>query len=373
MAKKTIPRESIQRILILGSIGIGNLLLFSPSLRVIREFFPDAHIAIIVLKKAFAELYKSDPNIDEIIIADYSVHDTMMKKIRLIRELRNKKFDLCITTFPSNRLEYNLLPFIAGIKYRVAHRYQTKLLRTCFFLQNYRIPVDVALHDLEQNINLLLPMGLHEMAQKRLSIHIPDEDRESARYFLREKGLDDASLLIGIHAGSSAERDMYLKRWETDKFIELCRKIREAHGASLLIFGGPEEAGTKRKIEGGVGKGCVAVENVSLLTTAALIERCRLFISNDSGLMHIAVAVGVPCAAIFGPTDPGRTSPFGRQNRVIRQGLHCSPCWSIHNVGIGHINCIYPINRCLSELSAAHVYTEIRDMLRVMKKGMDGH
>jgi len=367
MKQKSIPKDSIRRILILGSIGIGNLLLFSPCLRVIRKSFPHAHITMIVLKKAFVDLYEGDPALNEIIVADYAIQNTWWKRIQLIMTLRKKKFDVCFTTFPSNRIEYNLLPFLIGVKYRIAHRYRTKYLRTCSFLQNVKVPVDVTLHDLEQNSNLLKPLGLESHVEKKITMYLSEENRSCAEQFLYKNTIPLKSLIIGIHAGSSIERDMHLKRWAAENFIQLCQKIIQKYQAFFLIFGGPEEREIKHSIAQSINDKSISVDGVSLKTTAALIERCHLFISNDSGLMHIAVGVGVPCAAIFGPTDPGRTSPYGSRNRIIRLGLPCSPCWSITNVGIGHITCIYPINRCLSELTVQHVYDEINSMLSAIK------
>lgn len=366
MPDKLIPKDSIHRIMILGSIGIGNLLLFSSCLRVLRESFPQAYITMIVLKKGFVELYENDQNVDEVIISDYAVHDTWWKRFQLIWDLRNKKFDLSITTFPANRVEYNLLPFLAGAKYRIAHRYRTKFWRTLSFLQNVKVPVDLTLHDLEQNIALLFPLGIEGRAEKRLFITLSDKHHAEAAQFLEQSCLNRNTLFIGIHAGSSSDRNMDLKRWETEKFITLCRRIRERFPVSFLLFGGPEEKPIKDEIARELGDdGCVPVEQVSLKTTAALIGNCRLFITNDSGLMHVAVATDVPCVAIFGPTDSGRTAPYGPRHRVVRLGLHCSPCWSIRNVGVGRIKCIYPTNQCLKELLVERVYKVVEEMLQL--------
>lgn len=365
MPEKLIPKDSIHRIMILGSIGIGNLLLFSPCLRVLRESFPQAHITMIVLKKGFVELYADDPNVNEVLISDYAVQNTWWKRFRLICDLRKRKFDLSITTFPANRIEYNLLSFLAGVKYRIAHRYHTKFWRTFSFLQNNKIPVDLTLHDLEQNIALLRPLGLEGKAEKRLFITLSDKHHTEAAQFLEQSALNKSSIFIGIHAGSSSDRNMDLKRWETEKFIALCKRIMEEYPVSFILFGGSEEKPIKDEITRELGDVCVPVVGVSLKTTAALIGECRIIITNDSGLMHVAVAMGIPCVAIFGPTDPGRTAPYGLRHRVVQLGLHCSPCWSIRNVGVGQIKCIYPTNRCLKELSVERVYKVVEEMMQL--------
>ena len=368
MNLKTIYKNSINRILILGSIGIGNLLMFSPCLRALRKAFPEAHIALIVLKKGFVELYNNEPNVDELIVADYSVQNTWGKRIRFMANLRKGNYDLCITTFPANRLEYNLLPYLAGIKYRIAHRYSTKYWRTCSFLQNYKIPVDIRFHDVEQNIALLQPLGIELDVDKKLYVTLSENNSSEAEQFLQDNHFGKNALCIGIHAGSSVERNMDLKRWDTEKFIALCKQIQSKYEVKFLVFGGPDENNIKHEVKKNLNDSCVSVENVSLITTAALIKRCHLVVTNDSGLMHVAVAMNVPCAAIFGPTDPGRTAPYGPEHKVIRLGLECSPCWSIRNVGVGRIKCIYSVNRCLKDLSVRHVYDVVDKMLSGMEK-----
>ena len=110
------------------------------------------------------------------------------------------------------------------------------------------------------------------------------------------------------------------------------------------------------------------VHGLDLLSTAALVGRCALFITNDSGLMHVAVAMGVRTIAIFGPTDPGRTAPYGKDDVVIRTGIDCSPCWSIHNLGVGNVNCIHPENRCLTELPVEHVKKAVELQLKAVEQ-----
>ena len=368
---KTVPHKNVKRIVILGAIGIGNLLLFSPCLRALRTAFPEAHIALIILKRGFRELFVDDPDIDEIIVVDYKVQNTVRKKIDLIRMLRKKRFDLCITTFPANRMEYNLLPFLAGVRHRVAHRYASGSLRKLSFLQNYRIPVDNSLHDLKQNSNLLIALGISGGVENRLSLRVSPEHTAEAEGFIKRCGFPDNAVIIGIHAGSSTERDMHMKRWDTANFTVLCRRLKNEYNARFLIFGGPEEELVKREISDALGEAAFTVEGKPLLTTAALIGECGFFISNDSGLMHVAVAMETPVAALFGPTDPGRTAPYGPQHRVIRLGLECSPCWSIRNVGKGKIECIFQENRCLTELTVSDVYEKVSDMLTNILKSTE--
>ncbi|MCH7781455.1 glycosyltransferase family 9 protein [candidate division KSB1 bacterium] len=354
----------IQNILIIGSIGIGNLLLFSSTLRRIRRRFPEARITIIVLKEGFREIFKSDPSIDEIIVLDVKKVKTFSQKITFLKDLRKTDYQLCITTFPANRLEYNALAFFSGAKWRVSHKYNSKKIRSLSFLQNVRIPVDKKLHDLEQNLNLLKAFGLKpEAVDHELYLSLDEKAHDNANRYLKQK-TEAGEQFIGIHPGSSVERGMILKRWSIEKFAEICTWLTGETNAKILLFGGQDEEGLRKDIaEKADGKPLV-VTGLDFQSTASLIGKCMLFISNDSGLMHVAVSMGVPTAALFGPSDPGRTAPYGAKHKVIRTGIECSPCWSINNLGAGSVNCIHPENLCMTQLSLEIVKNDVGSMLK---------
>ncbi|KPK91077.1 hypothetical protein AMJ80_07695 [bacterium SM23_31] len=353
----------IEKILIIGAIGIGNLLLFSGTLRRIRRHFASAHITIIVLKEGFKALYENDPSVDEVLVLDVDKVKTFRQKIVFIWKMRKSRYQLCITTFPANRIEYNLLAFFSGAKRRVAHKYAAKKLRSLSFLQNVRIPVEPELHDLEQNLNLLKAFGITpDDEDHRLFLNIPEQAHDNARQYMKENDLYDKQL-IGMHPGSSVERGMILKRWPSVYFAELCDWLTETIDACILLFGGKEEERLREEIAVKTRHKSLIVTGLDLLSTASLIGKCALFVSNDSGLMHIAAAMGVQTIAIFGPTDPGRTAPYGQEHRVIRTGTECSPCWSINNLGVGTVRCIHPENICLTELPVEMVKEVISSKL----------
>jgi heptosyltransferase-2 len=360
-------RLKIKKILVIGVIGIGNLLMLSGALRRLRHIFPDAHITMIVLREGFKKIYEHDPAVDETIVLDVEKTKTVWQKLSFLRSLKKLGCQLCITSFPANRLEYNILAFTSRARWRVAHKYSRKSLRSFSFLQNIRVPVDKALHDFDQNLNLLGVFGFQpDSSDRRITLKLSNGHRSEAQRYSDENNLT-GSLLIGMHPGSSTERGMQLKRWGQEKFAELSRWISDTFDAKVLIFGGKEEERLGSDIAQLANGKSHQVTGLDLLTTAALIGRCALFITNDSGLMHVAVAMGVRTIAIFGPTDPGRTAPYGKDNVVIRTGIDCSPCWSIQNLGVGNVNCIHPENRCLTELSVEHVKKEIELQLKAVE------
>jgi heptosyltransferase-2 len=364
--QKKIPAQAlshIEKIVIIGAIGIGNLILFSGMLRRIRKIFPQARITILVLKESFKPLYENDSNVDEIIVLDVDKTKSLQDKLRFLFMVRRKRYDVCITTFPSNRIEYNVLAFLIGARYRIAHNYATKQLKTLSFLQNIRILVDTGLHDGEQNCNLLRAFGVEPSEEdKNLYISIGEEAHRIAQDYIKQRNLEE-KMLIGMHPGSSAERGMHLKRWSIQNFALLNDWLFETYNAVILLFGGVEEAPLRQEIISLATHKPIAIEGLDFLSTAAIIGRCTLFISSDSGLMHVSSVMGVPTIALFGPTDPGRTRPYGAKHIVVRTGIDCSPCWSINNLGVGTVRCIHPENYCMTQLSVEIVKTAVSKIL----------
>ena len=136
------------------------------------------------------------------------------------------------------------------------------------------------------------------------------------------------------------------------------------------MFGGPEEHGLNQEIEQLMKHKPFIVEDLSLKAVAALIQQCGIFVTNDSGLMHVSVAVGTKTIALFGPTDPSRTAPYGADHIVIERNLKCSPCWGKHNLGIGIIPCIYDNNLCMQQITVQEVFDPVAEYLQEKQKNL---
>ena len=143
--------------------------------------------------------------------------------------------------------------------------------------------------------------------------------------FLSQHGLKD-TVLVGFNPGATYGE---AKCWPSERFVELGRRLREEYGAFILIFGSsrPQEKALNATIAQGIGEGCLNLSGeTSLLQLAALLRQCQVLVTNDTGTMHVAAAVGTRVVAIFGPTDPRTTSPLGEGHVVIRKKVPCSPC-----------------------------------------------
>ncbi len=156
-------------------------------------------------------------------------------------------------------------------------------------------------------------------------IFLNNEDRQWAERFWKANGIDYKGEMefIAIHPGSGSKK----KVWPLDKFLNISKYIEEHLRKRLLLIIGPAEGGEIQRLFERKGfNNLIIAKGLSLLQLASVIEGCKLYIGNDSGISHLASALGIPTIAIFGPTDPKVWSPRGENVSVIKKEIPCSPC-----------------------------------------------
>jgi ADP-heptose:LPS heptosyltransferase len=158
-------------------------------------------------------------------------------------------------------------------------------------------------------------------------LYLTKTDQEWGVHYCKKRGLTEAdrSKAIVVHPGSGSKK----KRWPLERFVEVVSTLQDEHGVRVVVVRGPAEGPeTERAFEGrGIGP-CVPVllKDLSLIELASAIEGCHLFIGNDSGITHMAAALGLPTLAIFGPSASARWAPRGRKVLVLQRNVPCSPC-----------------------------------------------
>ncbi|HDN67487.1 MAG: hypothetical protein B1H40_01275 [Candidatus Latescibacteria bacterium 4484_181] len=313
------------RILVISLAGIGNTLLSTPAVRLLRETFPEAHIAALVMFKGARELLETNPYIDEVLYWDF-LNRNPIRSLNFLFYLRKRKFDVSLNAYPANRREYNLISFLIGAKKRLGHRYNHQDSLNFNFLNNRTIHEEDERHDIEENIALVQVLGCKGREGRGGEIWLADADRRFAEEWLSKEKLEDG-LLIGFHPGTARFKNQQRRRWAKEKFAQLADILSKRYKAKTIIFGGPDEIQLAEEILALMEcKGYLA-KGITLRQTAALIERCDLFVSNDSGLMHVAAALKVPVVAIFGPTNPVWVRPYCTKYTIVRKELPCSPCF----------------------------------------------
>lgn len=318
-------REAIRKILVLCLPGIGDALLFTPALRSLRAYFPKAQIWVLVMFKGSQEVLEKNPHIDRIIFWEF-LKEGALRSFKFLLELRRQRFDISIMAYPANRIEYSLVHLLAGAKRRYGHRYHHRDLSSLNVLHGHTIWEHDERHNVEEDLALLHLLGIEAQRPILLELYLSEEDRAFAEDWLTQRQLHGA-LLIGFHAGTAEFKNQAKRRWAKEKFATLGDALAQELEAQILIFGGPEEQELKEEICHRMSPPGLVVTNTTMRQTAALIEKCALFVSNDSALMHTAAAMKVPCVVIFGPTNPKWVYPYGTRYRMVRLGLSCSPCF----------------------------------------------
>lgn len=323
------------KLLCICPIGIGNYLLFYPAVEMLKACRPDLELHLLALRNAIREFAGGDSLWSEIHLMDPSKIHGIHEKLAYIKQLASNNFDASLSYFPSNRWEYNFLPFLCRIKERYAFQYHLKRTESLSFLNNRLLPVDGAQHDLHQNIrlsSLFLHRDLHDRKLVFPTL-FSQQDKTRAQDLLS----GSLPVRIAIHPGSSIEHGMDAKRWDADRFGFLADRICEKTGAEALIFGGPDELELKNAVASVMKQPHRCIDPVPLKLTSALIAQCRLCLCNDSGLMHCAAVAGIPVAALFGPTDEHRNGPPGKGHLIVRKKMDGYPLWTARNVGVRYI------------------------------------
>lgn len=242
-----------------------------------------------------------------------------MKNIFL---LRKHAFDIGIVLSPGNQLKSALYMFLAGIPMRIGNSYPYKGQPHASKFLTHAIDELPDMHDIEQNIRLLEPLSLGNTQAPYYELQIPDINKEEAEKILQSTGLPSTVSYIGIHAGCAAGFEW--KRWPLERFAEVAITLAQKNpNIRVLLFGGKDEAADKQamlRMINGDGEGVAVAYDIAapLLTTAAIMKKCSFFLSNDSGLMHIAAATGVPTLGLFGPTSEVLTGPRGERSSFFR-------------------------------------------------------
>ena len=308
-----------EKILIVFLSGIGNFILFSPTLRAIRSKFPEAEIILLAKQKVITDIIRDKSIVDHVIHYPKSASGirNFTTQVPLARALRGKKYDLVITTFEAQGWKLSTFVRMIGGKFSIGYRTGGWYDR-CY---NKLLTYDTGMHEVDRHLKIADFLGA-DVKDKTLEISVKEEDRKFAESIIPE----DEHLIIGIHPGSS--ENLWRKRWMPERFAELADRLSERYGAKILVLGGKDEINLAEKISAlmKVAKPLLMAGKTTIGQAPALIEQCTLFISNDSGLMHMAAAVKTPVVAIFGPTDPAKNAPFGDGHSVVRKDISCNPC-----------------------------------------------
>ncbi|MEW6127385.1 MAG: lipopolysaccharide heptosyltransferase II [Acidobacteriota bacterium] len=367
LPRKAYEPQKIEGILVFAYHGLGNFIMYTPALKLLRERFPNARIDLQVGNNTGCEEVLAGAKLfDNIYNVPYSAG--FRGWLKRLREIRQTAYDITINEFHSHSWQLALTLVFSGAAFRVGHVTSPGWLPE-FSRYSFVFNVPVAMredeHEIERYLDLITALGVERTPTEPTKpfMYLTEADRRFAQTFLQANG--NRNLILGIQPGTSPT--MRWKQWSLEKYRELIeRLVKEQPDAQIVLFGAPNEAAMIQELAEGInGNIVIAAGKTTVKQVAALIERCNLLVCNDSGLMHVAVAVQTPVVAIYGPTDFNRTAPLGSEHSIIRHKMSCSPCFKLS--GDATVKAC-PHHDCLNSIAADEVYYQVESKIAVKRK-----
>lgn len=312
------------KILINALSGNGDALMFSPSLRLLKEKIPSAEIDMLVMFKSVKEMYEHNPFLNKIYHINF-LKQSKLKSIQELSSLRKNNYDVSINVYPSNRTEYNVVNYFLGAKKRLGHNYTHSDFFRFEILNNVTSDEVPNRHNVLQNFDLVKSLTeMNEKEVKGLEIFLSEDDKKKSEEWIKENDLQN-KLLIGFHAGSAVLKNHINKRWDKEKFAALGNLLREKYDAKILLFG--NEFDLNLEIDEMLGGQGILASTSNYMDSMARMRFCNLFVSNDSAFLHSSAAFKIPTVGIFGYTNAQELFPWGTKHLMVRIELDCSPCF----------------------------------------------
>jgi heptosyltransferase II len=349
-AYRNMPATSWENVLVLQTSFLGDTVLTLPLITELRRRFPVKKLSLLCLPGS-RELLQDHPAIDEIIVDDKKTADRGVTGLRRqAAALKAKQFTVAIT--PHKSLRSALLLFLAEIPIRVGFRESRG-----WFLYQRLADRDPARHDVERNLSVLQAVGVSvEECQREIDFPVKTAIQASVDDKLRALGLVEGKLIVGINPASVWPT----KRWSAAGFAELIQLLRKRFDCQILLFGGSDDAVVVEEVQNRCARAAISlVGQIGLRELAAAISRCTVFVTNDSGPMHLAVARKIPVVAIFCATTPALGFyPYTDKAVVVEKDLKCRPCAS-H----GGRRCPLGTEDCIRQIHPAKVFEAVQELL----------
>jgi heptosyltransferase II len=332
---------SIRKILLRSTNWIGDAVMTTPAMDAVRSTFPQAEV-VVVANPIVAELFTHHPFCDRVVVYDKKgVHSGISGFLRFSRQLKEEEFDLALLF--QNAIEAALMARIASIPIRAGYRTDGR-----GFLLTHGVPVgrkERRLHHTDYYLTMLEKLGI-DGGSRRLFLALAEDEKSWAEGVLGEGAW--AAINPGAAYGSA-------KRWIPERFAAVADAMTLEFGMRTLLTGGPGEREIGLEIEKhSIQKPINMIGKTSVRQMMALLAHCRIMITNDSGPMHVAAAMGTPVVALFGSTDHTTTSPLSENCQIVRKPIECAPCLK-RQCPTDH--------RCMEAITVEDVVMAARDIL----------
>ncbi len=321
---------------------IGDAVMSIPSIEVLKFNFKGSEISLIGRKPAI-EIFYNYPGISEIFeIKGKSI----LNEIKTHRKIIKNRFDKAY-----------LLPNSFKSAFTISFAKPKEIIgylnegRGIFLTKRIKQKYDKTKHFSFYYRNLILSEGLKDKKIEKIQLFTAQKEKEYAEKFLKSRVLEN-SIKIGISPGAAYGDS---KKWFPERFRKTAEYFEKKYNAKIFLFGSSKDSEDCKKVE--TEKSINLCGKTSLREAMALIERMDLFLSNDSGLMHLANALDVPVVAIFGPTIPTFTYPYNKNHKIVFHKVECSPCT--------HRTCPLEKKLCMESVSVKEVIEKGEELLSI--------
>ena len=335
---------TVKRLLVVEAGGIGDLVMATPVFRAIRDYFYEAEIHLWIVERCKLLLHAL-PCFDHV----YTTPDFAFKTaIQFALRLHTKRFDLLLD------LE-GIGSKLAGVKRAVLFKIITPRLIAGRDTNNYGFYLDVKapeailsrVHEVERKLSIIEALGIN-VADKSLEFAIPHSAEDFIRGWIKDRGITATTPLAGLHPGGFRPS----RRWSKENFGEIAKRLCQNY--QVILTGSSGEGPLLQEVAE-KAKNCkpILAYDLNLVQLGALMKKFRLFITNDTGPMHIAAALRIPIVAIFGPENPYQYGPYGTLSEVVfKENVPCRPCYRF----------VCHDHQCLKDLSLEEVWAKVEKL-----------
>jgi len=317
---KFSPGRKPKRIIILAFGGIGNHLMLTPAINNLKNSFPKINLHLVATSVVSARVLQNNKSIDSMSISNIGSMDKLSKWILKGYELRTLKPDAVIAAAGTDPVVGSIISFVSGARFRIGEDWHGR-----GFLYTHKLDANSKISEIEQNNRLISLMGAKTHICDPL-IYLKEGELSDGGKWIEKQEFPDNVRIIGIHPGSG--KSQIWKRWDIKKYIEVIKKIEKLQDVRILVFLGPEENDLFEHLKNENSNSTKLINEIdSIRKIAAIISHCNCFLSNDSGLRHIASALGIKTIGIFGPTSIKKNHYGNDLHKIIfNKNAICSPC-----------------------------------------------
>ncbi len=339
-----------KRILIIRTDRIGDVVLSTPVIKAVRQKYPQAYLAMMVSAVA-GDIVAGNPYLDEVVLLDKRSRDRgLLGALRISRRIKREKFDLAIVLHPTIRA--HLLSFLAGIPQRIGYDRKWAFLLTQKIAHKKQ---EGLRHESDYNFDLVRQLGI-DGQNKEFYVPIKPGAESWLSQLLERSGIKQEDRLLCVHPGASC----LSKIWPAERFALVADSLADEYGFKPVIVAGSSDAAQAATVERAMRHNVLNLAGrTSLAQLASVLKRSSIFISNDSGPVHIACALGVPVVSIFGRDQKGlsprRWGPCAENGIYVHKGGGCLPCLA-HECANGF--------KCLKNIT-------VDDVLEAARKALD--